>query len=82
VVLVSCTTRAATLTVSPIKVNSSVDTDADPQRAAESLGHKAEDQQSRSHRRVGMIRQIIRGAEHRQRAIAEELVDMPAGVDD
>jgi hypothetical protein len=35
-----------------------------------------------SHRGVGMIREIIRRTQHRQRAVAEELVDMPTGVYD
>ena len=96
VVLVSCSTRAATLTVSPINVNSSlppppmvpaitttgVDPDADPQRAAESLGDEAVDQDRGAHRGVGMIGQVVRRAEDGQRAVAEELVDVPTGIDD
>ena len=96
VVLVSCSTRAATLTVSPIKVNSSLlpppmvpaittpvlipmpIRSAPPNRSAtrRSNHHRG------GHRGVGVIRQLVRGAEDRQRAVAEELVDMPTGVDD
>ena len=95
-VLVSCSTRAATLTVSPIRVNSSlpaaadgsgdhhagVDPDADPKLPAESLGDEAVNQHSGGHRGVGMIGEVVRGAEDGQRAVAEELVDMPTGIDD
>ncbi len=94
-VLVNCSTRAATLTVSPIRVNSScptadgardhqtgVDTDADSQRAAESLDDEAVNQHRRGDRGVGMILEIVGGPEHGERAIAEELVDVPAGFHD
>ena len=95
-VLVSCSTRAATLTVSPIKVNSSLPPppmvpaittpvlipipirSAPPNR----LSDETVNQHGGAHRGVGMIREIIRGAEDRQGAVAEELVDMPTGVDD
>ena len=59
-----------------------VDPDADPKRAAESLADQAVDHHRGVHRGVGVIGQIVGGAEHRQRAVAEELVDMSAGVDD
>jgi hypothetical protein len=31
---------------------------------------------------VGVIREVIRSAEYSQRAVAEELIDMPTGIDD
>ena len=59
-----------------------VDPDADPKLPAESLGDESVNQHSGGHRGVGMIREIVRGAEDGQRAVAEELVDVPTGVDD
>ena len=38
-------------------------------------------QYSGSHRGVGMVCEVIRSAEDRQRAVAEELVDVPIGID-
>ena len=76
VVLVSCSTRAATVTVSPIRVNSSlpaaadgasdhhtgVDSDADPKRAAEPPGDKAMNQYRGVHGGVGMVGEVVGGA--------------------
>ena len=59
-----------------------VDPDADPKRAAESLGDETVNQHRGGHRGVGMIGEVVRGAEDGQRAVAEELVDVPTGVDD
>ena len=59
-----------------------VDPDADPKLPAESLGDQAVNQHSGCHRGVGMIGEVVRGTEDRQRAVAEELVDVPTGVDD
>ena len=49
---------------------------------AESLGDETVDHHRGAHRGVSVIRQLVRGAEDGQRAVAEELVDMPTGVDD
>src|SRR5947209_15063675 len=62
--------------------HTSVDADADPKRAAESLENKAVNQYCGAHRRVGMIGEIVRRAEDGQCAVPEELVDMSARVDD
>src|SRR5881227_1609289 len=43
-----------------------VDPDADPQHVAESLSHQAVNQNSGIHGRVGMMRKVIRRAEHCQ----------------
>ena len=51
-----------------------VDADTDPQLPAKSLGHKAMDHHRRTYRRIGMIAEVVRGAKHRQRSVAEELV--------
>ena len=59
-----------------------VDPDADPKFAVGSLGDEAVDESSGAYRRIGVIRKIIRCAEDGQRAIAEELVDMPTSVHD
>ena len=59
-----------------------VDADADPKLATESLGDQAVNQHSGVQRRIGMIRKVVRSAEDGQRAVAEELVDMPTGIDD
>ena len=59
-----------------------VDPDADPKLTAESLGDEAVNQHSGAHRGIGMIGEIVRSAEDGQRAVAEELVDVPSGVDD
>ena len=59
-----------------------VDTNADSQRAAESLGDEAVNPHRRGHRGVGMIGEIVGSAEHDESTIAEELVDMPTGLDD
>jgi transposase InsO family protein len=79
VVFVNCSTRAAMLTVSPIRVNSS---DADPKLPAESLGDEALNQKSDAHGGVSMTGKVVGCAEDGQRAVAEELVDVPTGVDD
>ena len=57
-----------------------VDPDADSKRVAESVRDEPMNQRGSAHGGVGMMREIIRGTEHRQRAVAEELVDMPAGL--
>src|SRR5271155_980873 len=57
-----------------------VDPDADPKRAAESLGDQTMNQHSGGHRSVGMISQVVRRTEDSQGAVAEELVDVPTGV--
>ena len=93
VVLVSCSTRAATLTVSPINVNSSLLAPPIvpamttpvlipiPMRSSpESFCNPAMNQHRGAHRRISVSREIIRCAEHRQRAVAQELVHMPTGV--
>jgi hypothetical protein len=59
-----------------------VDPNADPKLPAEPLGDKTLNQHSGTHCGVGMLREVIRSTEHSERAVAEELVDMPTGVDD
>jgi hypothetical protein len=59
-----------------------VDPDADPKRSAESLSDEAVNQHSGTHRGVGMIREVVRGAEDRQSAVAKKFVHVPTGVDD
>src|SRR3977135_2603590 len=54
-----------------------VDPDADPKPAAESRGDKAMNQHSGGHRGVGIVREVVGGAEDGQSAVAQELVDMP-----
>ena len=50
--------------------------------AAESFGDQAVNQHRSGHCRVGMIGEVVGRAEDRQRAVAEELVDVPTGIDD
>ena len=65
----------------PAITSTGVDPDADPKRAVEALGDETMNQHRCAHRGVGMIREIVGGAEDRQSAVAEELVDVPTGVD-
>ena len=50
--------------------------------AAESLGDQAVNQHRGAHRGIGVIGEVVRGAEDGQGAVAEELVDVPTGIDD
>src|SRR5262249_14539669 len=59
-----------------------VDPDANPKRATESLGDEALNPHSSIDSGVGMIGKVVGGAEDRQGAVAEELVDVPTSVDD
>ena len=59
-----------------------VDPDADSKLPAESLGDTAVNQHRGADSGVGMLREVVGGAEDGQRAVAEELVDMPTRVDD
>ena len=95
VVLVTCSTRAATLTVSPMSVNSSllpppmvpaitlpgVDADADAQCGVESLGAQAMDQPSGIKGSIRVIRQIIRRAVEKHRAAARSARARPSSIE-
>lgn len=62
--------------------NAGVDPDADRKLAGELLGNKAVSQHRSGHDGIGMIREAIRGTKDRQSAVTEQLVDVPARVDD
>ena len=57
-----------------------VDPDADPKCSAESLGDKTMYTHGSVHCGFGVIGQIVRGAVNGQRAVTEELVDVPTGL--
>src|SRR4051812_1680024 len=59
-----------------------VDPDTDPKLAAEPLGYQALNQLRRAHRRIGMIREVIRRAKDSEGTVAKELVYVPTGIDD
>src|SRR5271156_5788907 len=62
---------------SPSDHQTGVDAGADPKVAAESLFDVAVNQNSGAHRGVGMVREVVGGAEDGQSAVAEEFVDVP-----
>jgi hypothetical protein len=62
--------------------NAGVDPDADRKLAGELLGNKAMNQHRSGHDGIGMIREAIRGTKDRQSAVTEQLVDVPARVND
>src|SRR4030088_3187503 len=57
-----------------------VDPYADPKIAAETLADKAVNQHRGRNGSIGMIGELVGGAEDGQCAVAKKLVDMPTGV--
>jgi hypothetical protein len=58
-----------------------VDADADAKFPSKPLGNQAMNQDRGGHGGIGMIEEIVWGTKDRQRAVTEELVDVPTRID-